>query len=161
MATPSTGIPAELAESALKFATVHPDPAKVAFIMMRFGTTAAHTEIVNSIKTVLASRGITGLRADDKQYHDDLFPNILTYMYGSGFGIAVFERLESDDFNPNVSLEVGYMLGLRKPVCLLKDRTLRMLHTDLVGKLYRSFDPQHPSTTISSEVEQWLKDKGL
>jgi hypothetical protein len=156
-----TGIATEIAESLDCFITDYPDPSKAAFIMMRFGTTSAHDEIVTAVKSVLDARGITGLRADDRQYHDDLFYNILTYMYGCGFGIAVFERLESDDFNPNVSLELGYMLALPKPVCLLKDSTLRTLPTDLMGKLYKSFDPQHPAKTIASELEHWLNDKGF
>ncbi|MCX5713215.1 MAG: hypothetical protein NT033_00025 [Candidatus Omnitrophica bacterium] len=89
-----------------------------------------------------------GLRADDKCYHDDLFPNILTYLWGCSIGIAVFERLEADEFNPNVSLEVGYMRALGKPICLLKDKTLRTLQTDLIGKLYTPFDPQNPEGSI-------------
>jgi hypothetical protein len=105
--------------------------------------------------------GITAVRADDKHYHDDLWPNVLTYIHGCGFGIAVFERLEQDEFNPNVSLEVGYLYGLGKPVCLLKDKTLKTLHTDLVGKLYRPFDPQNPKTTIPTELSKWLADKGI
>jgi nucleoside 2-deoxyribosyltransferase len=129
--------------------------------MMRFGTTKAHNQITDTIKQVLGSFGIHGLRADDKQYNDDVFGNIRTYLHGCGFGIAVFERLEKDDFNPNVSLEVGYLLALGKPVLLLKDKTLQQLHTDLVGKLYRVFDPQDIASTIPSEVQKWLKDKGL
>ena len=53
------------------------------------------------------------------------------------------------------------MLALRKHVCLLKDRTLNTLHADLVGKLYRVFDPLDPIGTIPAELSQWLKDKGL
>lgn len=53
------------------------------------------------------------------------------------------------------------MLALRKPVCLLKDRTLTALHTDLVGKLYKEFDPLDPIATIPNELSRWLKDKGL
>lgn len=109
----------------------------------------------------MKSAGITAVRADDKQYHDDLLQNIQTYIYGCGFGIAVFERIEEENFNPNVSLEVGYMLALRKPVCLLKDKTLRTLHADLIGKLYRVFDPQDPLKTISSELSKWMKDKDI
>ncbi len=77
------------------------------------------------------------------------------------FGIALFERLEEDEFNPNVSLEVGYLRALRKPVCLLKDKTLKTLQTDLVGKLYKSFDPQDPKKTIPRELENWLRDKEI
>jgi nucleoside 2-deoxyribosyltransferase len=99
--------------------------------------------------------------ARDKEFHDDLYPNIQTYLHGCGFGIAVFERLESEEFNPNVALEVGYMFGLRKHVLLLKDRTLRALQTDLVGKLYREFDPQNPEETIPAQIDGWLSDKDL
>jgi len=136
--------PTAIQESLAHFKDDYPDPNKVAFIMMRFGETKAHDEIVKAIRSALDSHGIDGIRADDKQYHDDLFSNVMTYLYGCGFGITVFERIEADDFNPNVSLEVGYMLALNKPVCLLKDKTIKILQTDLVGKLYKEFDPQDP-----------------
>jgi len=73
----------------------------------------------------------------------------------------VFERIEKDIFNPNVSFEVGYMRGLNKPVCLLKDKTMSTLQTDLLGELYKSFDPQDPKGSIPAELEKWLKDQGL
>jgi hypothetical protein len=154
-------IPVAIQESLQKFRSDFPDPRKVCFIMMKFGTTTAHADIEAGIKAVLSKYGFIGLLARDKEYHEDLYPNIQTYMHGCGFGIAVFERIESDDFNPNVSLEVGYLMGLKKMVLLLKDKTLQTLHTDLVGKLYRSFDPLHPDKTIGSEVERWLEDKGF
>lgn len=152
--------PVEIGHSLASLQADHPDPTKVAFVMMRFGATAAHANITAAIKSTLAPLGISALRADDKQYHDDLLWNILTYVYGCGFGIAVFERIETEPFNPNVALEVGYMLALRKPVCLLKDHTLPTLHADLVGKLYRVFDPLKPMKTIPKELSAWLRDKG-
>src|ERR1041385_1242928 len=134
--------PGEISESIKRFWRDYPTDQKVAFIMMRFGKTKAHNEIVSSIRAELARHGIVAVRADQKQYHDDLFWNILTYLHGCDFGIAVFERIELEEFNPNVALEVGYLMALRKPVLLLKDQTLRNLTTDLVGKLYKTFDPQ-------------------
>jgi hypothetical protein len=154
-------VPVEIRESLQRFQLDYPDSAKVAFLMMRFGRTQAHEQIVAGIKKALDPLGIAVVRADDKQYHDDLFPNVLTYVYGSGFGIAVFERIETEEFNPNVALEVGYMFALKKHLCLLKDKTLKTLHADLVGKLYRVFDPLDPVETIPKELAQWLKDKGL
>jgi hypothetical protein len=153
--------PVEIRDSLKRFKEDHPDPASVAFIMMQFGSTKAHEEIAAAIKDALAEHGITGIRADDKRYHDDLFYNVLTYMHGCRFGIAVFERIEEDRFNPNVSLEVGYLFAMRKPVCLLKDQTLKMLPADLVGRLYDPFDPQDPATTIPPLVSSWLSDKEL
>jgi hypothetical protein len=157
----SDQIPFEIRESLERFRRDYPDARKVAFLMMRFGKTKAHEDIVSGIKAALDPLGVTVVRADDKQYHDDLFPNVLTYVYGCSFGIAVFERIETEQFNPNVALEVGYMFALKKDICLLKDRTLNTLHADLVGKLYRVFDPLDPIGTIPRELSRWLRDKGL
>jgi hypothetical protein len=157
----SETIPPEIKESLRRFKTDYPEPNKAAFLMMRFGRTQAHENIVAGIKKALDPLGIAVVRADDKQYHDDLFPNVLTYVYGCGFGIAVFERIESEEFNPNVALEVGYMFAIKKHICLLKDKTLRTLQADLVGKLYRVFDPLDAVGTIPKELSQWLADKGL
>jgi hypothetical protein len=157
----ASGFPPELIESIKKFKADHPDSKRTAFIMMRFGTTKAHSEIVQSIRAELQKLGVKALRADDKDYHDDLFWNILTYVYGCGFGVAVFERIEQEEFNPNIALEVGYMMALRKPVLLLKDKTLKNLNTDLIGKLYKTFDPQSISESIAPQLQRWMKDKGL
>ena len=154
-------LPDGIHESLAKFKKDHPDEGKAAFIMMKFGRTPSHDKIIEAIRSAIKPYGIEGLRADDKQYHDELFPNIETYVHGCGFGIAVFERIETEEFNPNVSLEVGYMIGIKKPVCLLKDQTLRTLHTDLVGRLYRPFDTLDPGKTIPTELVRWLSDKGL
>lgn len=157
----STEPPTEIRKSLELFKEDHPDPLKTAFIMMKFGDSSVHLKITEAVKHSLNKFEILGIRADEKQYHDDLFYNILTYIYGCGIGIAVFERIEADEFNPNVSFEVGYMIASNKPVCLLKDRTLKTLQTDLIGKLYRVFDPLDPSNTIPDAITRWLIDKGF
>ena len=48
-----------------------------------------------------------------------------------------------------------------RPVCLLKDKTLKTLQADLVGKLYKTFDPQDPVNSIPPEIEKWLRDKEI
>jgi hypothetical protein len=154
-------IPVAIQESLQGFKKDHPDVRKACFVMMRFGDTEGHLSIEQSIKSVLAKYGLVGLLARDKEYHEDLYSNIQTYIHGCGFGIAVFERIESDEFNPNVSLEVGYLLGIRKPVLLLKDTSLPVLQTDLMGKMYRSFDLMRSAQTIPHQVESWLEDKGF
>jgi HEAT repeat protein len=154
-------VPVAIKDSLKQFQQDYPDPAKVAFIMMRFGSTAAHKGIVEGIRSTLQPHGIKAIRADDKEYHPDLWYNILTYIHGCGFGVAVFERLEQNEFNPNVSLEVGYLYGLGKKVCLLKDKTLTTLYTDLLGKLYCQFNPQTPKDTIRLPLEKWMLDNGI
>ena len=63
--------PVEIQDSLARFRQDHHDPANVAFLMMRFGSTQAHKDIVAGIKDVFSGHGIAVLRADDKQYHDD------------------------------------------------------------------------------------------
>jgi hypothetical protein len=153
--------PVELASSLAAFRADFPDPSRLAFVMMQFGTSAAHDQVWAAIRHALDPQQFVALRADSKQYHDNLLMNILTYVYGCRFGIAVFERIESEAFNPNVALEVEYMMGLGKPVCYLKERTLRTLRTDLVGQLYREFDLQTCEETIPPTLLKWMSDKGL
>jgi hypothetical protein len=139
----------------------HPDPMRCAFLMMKYEDTPLHDRIVEAVGRTCASFGIKAVRADTKRYADDLLPNVRTYLEGCGLGIAIFERLTSEDFNPDVSLEVGYMMALGKPVCLLKDSTLASLQTDLVGRLYEHFDTQRPEQSIPPKLEKWLRDKGI
>ena len=153
--------PLHIRDSLRLFKEDHPDPATVAFILMQFRDTKPHQAIVQAVKDGLAEHGITGVRADDKEYHEDLFPNVVTYMHGCGMGVAVFEQIEAQSFNPNVALELGYMYAMRKPLCLLKDKNLTALHSDLVGKLYREFDSYDPAGTIPPRLSKWLTDRVL
>jgi hypothetical protein len=154
-------IPTEIRESREDFGADYPDPSKVGFIMMKFKETSAHERILKAIRSALQSRQLTGVRSDDKQYHEDLYWNVLTYMHGCGFGIAVFDRIEEEESSPNVSFETGYMKALRKNLCILKDKNLKNLHTDLLGKLYEPFDPQAPEDTVRERLLKWLSDKGI
>jgi len=144
-----------------EFRRDHPDVTRCGFLMMPFTNTHLHIAITEAIRATCTEHGLTALRADDHRYSDDLLPNIRTYMHGSAFGIAVFERLTEDQFNPNVSLEVGYMMALGKPVCLLKDSTLHALQADLVGRLYENFDVQRPHETLPAVLTKWLREKGI
>lgn len=150
----------EIASGLEKIRQDYPVGKKIAFIIMKFGSTSVHQQMIQDIKDILAKHNIVGLRADDKEYMDDLFLNVKVYMHTCDFAIAVYERIVSDEFNPNVSLEVGYLLGMKKPVMLLKDQTLKALNTDLTGKLYKEFDTTKTKESINTAIEKWLKDKG-
>lgn len=153
-----SGPPNEIRDSLAEYRNAFSSKKTTAFVVMQFGKTKTHDKIYEAISSALEPSGILAVRADGKRFHDDLFYNVLTYLHGCRFGIAVFERIQEDDFNPNVSLEVGYLLALRKPICFLKDQTLQALPTDLVGKLYTSFDPQDTKKTIRSALQSWIAD---
>lgn len=150
----------EIATGIEKFRRDFTSGQKTAFIIMQFGKTLVHDAIGSCIKETLLKFGIKALRADDKEYMDDLFSNIKVYMHTCDFAISVYERITEDNFNPNVSLEVGYMMGIGKEVLLLKDKTLKSLNTDLTGKLYKEFDTLNISSTLPEQIKKWLSDKG-
>lgn len=75
-------------------------------------------------------------------------------MYSCDFAIAIFERITEDNFNPNVSLEVGYMMGINKSVLFLKDKTLKSLQTDLAGKLYKEFVIDDIASTLPCVIDK-------
>lgn len=78
------------------------------------------------------------------------------------FGIAVFEEIDERDFNPNISLELGYMYALKRRCLLLKDSRMPRLPTDTCGKIYRDFDTYKLSNSLSKQVSDWCKrDLGL
>jgi hypothetical protein len=69
----SDEIPIEIKESLDRFRRDYPDSSKVGFIMMQFGKTEAHNEILGGIRLALKRYGCAGIRADDKEYHDDKY----------------------------------------------------------------------------------------
>lgn len=138
-----------------------PNSSTNVFLMMRFRNTKQHREILKAVREALGHYGLNGLRADDKYYSDSLWANVKSYMDGCDSGIAVFEQIEDDDFNPNVSLELGYMLAQMKPVLLLKEKHLKALPSDVVGTLYRTFDSFAIADSLRPSVLGWLRDIGI
>ena len=90
--------------------------------------------------------------------------HVSTYLNCCHAAIAVFNKFddrEEDIYNPNVALETGYMMALGRKVCLLKDKRLKKLPTDIISKLYRTYDFEDIENTIPEQIEPWLKDNNL
>lgn len=153
--------PARLQPAVRSLLADFPDYRKNCFLIMPFRETPLHKEVHQVLKLTLNELGFNLLRADDHVYAEDLLGNIEAYMYGCRFAIAIHERILSDTANPNVALEVGYMLGLRKEVCLVKERTVVALPSDLSGRLYVEFDSQNLSFSLKTNVTCWLRLKHL
>ncbi len=139
----------------------YPDPKKLGFLVMRFAAAKPYGRIVRVIKATAEEHGLVVIRADENDFHADLWGNVRTLLHGCGFGIAVYERIESDKPNANVGLEVGYLMAMNKPVLLLKDQNVIALPSDLAGKLYKPFDPYEPETRIPNQLTKWLEDNGI
>ena len=107
------------------------DGREIAFLIIPFSATEHMEEVTALITQVLAEYDICCLRSDHRRMSDDLWENIRIYMHAADYGVAVFERVDTSDYNPNVSIEVGYMMALGTPLCLLKEKRLPRLPTDI------------------------------
>jgi len=139
----------------------HPEPERNIFLMMRFTPGSQYEAITKTLRTIFTRYGLSVLRADDKDYTGDLWENVCTYMLGVRYGIAVFEEIDVREFNPNIALELGFMLALSRRCLILKDRRMPRVPTDIVGKLYKEFDTYNIEDTIAAAVTSWVRDVGI
>jgi hypothetical protein len=133
------------------------------FLMTRFhgADLAAYAEFVQVLNEELNGYGLRLIRADYKQFRDELWSNVCHHMENAEFGIAVFDCF--DDLPPslNVSLELGYMLAKGKRCLLLRDVRLPALQADLAGHICHEIDQRDISGTVRGCVRDWLRDLGV
>ena len=153
--------PPEISGSLHRFKQRYPDDKPVAFIIMRFGPGRLLERIHKQIKETLSQFGIIGVRADEFSFSDKLFVNVETYLHGCDFGVVVFERIENDVLSPNIALEAGYLQALRKPICILKERSIKTMPTDLLGAVYVEFDAHELKRSLKQALRQWFGRKAL
>lgn len=142
---------------------------KSVFIIM------AYDDITNNlrepIREVCKKFGLTARFADERAYADQIWDNVICYELCSKYGIALFHQSEdkpcegesskfSVGYNLNVALELGVMLSWGRPCCLLKDKTLSQLQTDIVGWIYRECDFGKPKS-VEFKIEGFFEEKGL
>jgi hypothetical protein len=139
----------------------HPNPEKCVFLMMRFRTGPQYEEIHRALRERMAVYGLNVVRADDKDYTGDLWENVCLYMLGCRFGVAVFEEIDLREFNPNVALELGFMIAHGKRCLLLKDQRMPRMPADIIGKLYKEFDSYNITNTVATAVDRWALDMAL
>ena len=139
------------------------------FIMTPFRQTKSYQETIDHIRDSLREVGLRGWMASDLTLEQILWHNVETFLIGCKAGIAVFTQdyvrhdtteFPNAIFNPNVSIEAGYMLSRKKPVLLLKEKKLKSLPTDMVGFLYSDFELENPDS-IRSAIHRWVNVNDL
>lgn len=138
------------------------------FIMIPFREDARYRAVIQIIKSKLNEHGFKGWIASDRKLHDQLWLSVEAFMAACKYGIAIFTRGEQKKdkmveikpsvFNPNVSLELGFMLSRGKEVLILKDKALKALPTDVIGSLYEDFDLDDPIKSLPAIMERWITE---
>ncbi len=155
-----------------QFQEEYQDPGRIVFVMMRFPSGKGTEDdkvldaIYEEIRTCVSScpACLKAVRADEFEAAPDLWQNVQAFALGSSYGIAVIERQSEDQFNPNVSIEAGYMLATGSKVLLLVEEGCRNVPTDLRGKLRQEFSWGRDAAarkSVRRAVNRWLKNNSL
>jgi hypothetical protein len=132
------------------FLTDHPYDKSV-FVMIRYRK--RNGELISRVKSVLSKSGYIAILAKDHTLTDDLY-NAVACLLCCSKGLAIFDRPESGQvFNPNVAYELGMMHLLGRQCGILKHANLRVLHTDILMKLYIEY---HSVEDAGTHVSHWL-----
>lgn len=132
--------------------------------MMRYRDAQQYRDIENAIRTQTSRYSLKTHLASDNAYASKLWDSICVYMIACDFGIAVFEEIDTRNFNPNISIELGFMFALGKECLLLKDKRMPNLPTDFCGHLYKQFDTYKIHDSINQQIASWvseLRNRGM
>ncbi len=139
-----------------KFVLEYPHLDRNVFIMMPF--TSVNTEsIYRAVSNEVSAHGLVPLRADMRAFSPVLWWNIVTYMIGSAYGVVIYEPTAGISFNPNVSIEAGFMLALDRSVLLLANAELKQLPVDFAGHIFKTFEVSNISQSVSAGVKDWIE----
>jgi hypothetical protein len=132
------------------------------FVMMRFATTLIHATLFETIRDELQKLGLCAVRADEENLAPELWTNVQACLLGADAGIVIFDNVSVRGqpplgINPNVSVELGYLMGLDKPWLMLKDKYLETMPVDLGGIIYRPFDGSNPGPDVRKAVRTWAE----
>lgn len=137
------------------FLDEYPHYDRNVFVVMPFSTEAS-VEIYNAIEKSLYDHGLIPLRADKHAFAPALWWNVVTYMIGSSYGVVVYEPTDTITFNPNVSIEAGFMSALDKQVLFLSNGYQKTLPVDFSGHLFKTFSPSKIQDSITSAISDWV-----
>ena len=137
---------------------------KTAFIISSF----RYNDFIKKVEDTLRDNGIIPLVANipGGRFSSKLWEDIIIHTHVCDFGIAIFaddsifnerDNKERDKMNPNVNIEVGYMLSEQKEVLFLKHNNLPELPSDFKGEQYASFSDEN----LADELKKWLEARGF
>jgi hypothetical protein len=99
--------------------------------------------------------------ASEKSLQQETWRNIKEFLDNCAFGVVVIDSFSPNDnneFNPNIFLEIGYLLARGKHLLILIQNNLeRKLPTDVKPFLYTTFDSQDiDSYGLKVKIHKWI-----
>ena len=121
-------------------------------------------EIYNIIASFFKEKDLIAVRANEAEFANNLWENTKVYLECCSTAVAIVDggKTNGDNgepiYNPNVAIEVGYMLCKGSKICILKDKTLNKLPTDISARLYKEYDSDNLKDTVTQALESWYSD---
>lgn len=130
------------------------------FLMMRFRKYNNHLH--KQIEEIIRGNGFNCVRADIPEWNitHDVY-NPIAVLYACKYGIALFDKPEGENddknqYNPNVTYELGMMHLQRKECLILKHESLDKLPFDIIKNLYNEY--AYPEDIIP-HIKNWIQTK--
>ena len=125
------------------------------FVIMPFSK--EYDCLYNHIKTYLKEKKLTAIRADEYKFDNHVWPNVQLYLECCRMAIALFPYSDSG-YNPNVALEVGYMLSKGGKICLLKEDRVEKMFSDISSIMYNTYKQKSYKKDISKALDKWIEN---
>jgi hypothetical protein len=138
------------------FLSKHPFERNV-FLMMKYRDHNRH--VGDIIRAAVERAGLKLWLANEVRITDELASNMISCLLCCKYGIALFDEPEDQQhINPNVAYELGMMHLLDRECLILKSKNVS-IQSDILAKLYVSYDPATPGDIIRL-TQKWLIEVG-
>lgn len=113
-------------------------------------------DLIPGIRAAVADHGLTLQVASDRMVEDTLWANVVTYMWACKYAIVLIDNANGM-LNSNVLIEIGGMLMTGRRCCILRDKTVPVMPSDLVGHIYKETDLTDSAGTLA-QIHRWIRD---
>lgn len=135
------------------------------FMIMPFAE--KYKDVYKKIKDYMNIKGYKVVRADDKWFLPDVWPNVKLYLECCKKAVALFTdtpkkkssflfKHKGDQYNANVALEVGYMMSKGGSVLMLKEKGVARLFSDIQSVMYEEIDLSKLDKDIPRILDAWI-----
>lgn len=109
-----------------------------------------YREIEEAIAQTLLEIGVEPILAEKMAPKGSIAEAIQRLIEQADFIIA-----DLTGYNPNVMYEIGFALGLRKPLLLIVQHGSKRLPSDMSGHLFLVYDPSHLGE-LQQNIREWV-----
>jgi hypothetical protein len=134
---------------------------KSVFIMTKFPAAGKPADkdlarVIKSVCKAVTEAGFVPRIASQKIYHELLWQNVALYLLGCSRGIAIVESKHTEELNPNVAMEWGWMRAMGKRVLFLAEKSFDLRRADWAGLIEEQFQWEKPGPGIKPAVKRFL-----